>query len=488
MADDNKKQPEESFKDKTMRSIDNDTFDEKEIETARKDSESKPEVPRSSDQTQGLHDPSDNFDTETTDQREVNMTEENPDKPEKNSPISKWSSVGSRATRTRKPLVEPEFFEETEQLDPKTKKIVTRKKEDHLVRKIVLIVIATLVVLGAVLGFSLYNYVQAGLNPLDPDDSQLVQVEIPSGSSTRDIGDILEKDKVIRSGMVFNYYTRFNNITDFQSGYYQMSPDMTLDEISSLLQQGGTAEPVALSDAKITIPEGYDIPQIADSIAELTEGRISAEDFIAVMNDEAFFQRMLAQFPTLLTSASEAEGVRYRLEGYLFPATYNYYADETTAEGLAEQMITAMNDTLSPYYETIQNQGYTVQQVLTLASLVEREGVKQEDRRNIAQVFINRIGIDMPLQSDISILYALGEHKEVVTIEDTQVDSPYNLYLNTGYGPGPFDNPGVESIDAVLNPTPNNYYYFVADISTGEVYFAETFEQHQEYVDQYVNN
>lgn len=130
----------------------------------------------------------------------------------------------------------------------------------------------------------------------------------------------------------------------------------------------------------------------------------------------------------------------------------------------------------------------TVQEVLTLASLVEKEGSKEDDRKNIAQVFFNRLAVDMPLQSDISILYALGEHKELVTYEDTQVDSPYNLYVNTGYGPGPFNNPSEQSIKAVLEPTPNNYYYFVADINTQEVYFAETYDEHMRLVEKYVNN
>ena len=93
----------------------------------------------------------------------------------------------------------------------------------------------------------------------------------------------------------------------------------------------------------------------------------------------------------------------------------------------------------------------------------------------------------MPLQSDISILYALGEHKEVVTIKDTEVDSPYNLYTNSGYGPGPFDNPSQEAILAVLDPTKNENYYFVADISTGKVYYAKTYEEHMELVEKYVN-
>ena len=106
----------------------------------------------------------------------------------------------------------------------------------------------------------------------------------------------------------------------------------------------------------------------------------------------------------------------------------------------------------------------------------------------IAQVFFNRLAIEMPLQSDISILYALGVHKELVTYEDLEVDSPYNLYKNTGFGPGPFNNPGTSAIEAVLNPLDNSYYYFVADLKTGKVYFSETLEEHNVLVEQYVNN
>lgn len=156
-------------------------------------------------------------------------------------------------------------------------------------------------------------------------------------------------------------------------------------------------------------------------------------------------------------------------------------------EGLVTQMVNKSNDVLSQYYSVMTEKGLTVHQVLTLASLVEKEGVHDEDRRNIAQVFFNRLAADMPLQSDISVLYALNEHKTLLTIEDTKVDSPYNLYINKGYGPGPFDSPSEDAIKAVLYPNANSYYYFVADVDTGAVYFAETLEEHNALVDKYVN-
>ena len=358
-----------------------------------------------------------------------------------------------------------------------------RRKEDRVVRKIVYILTVGILIVAGILAISGYNYVSAGLKPLDKNDKKLVQVEVPSGSSNRQIGDILEEGEVIRDGMVFNFYTKFKNLTNFQAGYYQFSPNMTLDQISKELQQGGSAEP--LDDAsKLTVPEGYDVDKIASLVAKKTD--FKKEDFIKVMKDDKFFEQLKAQYPDLLTDAGNAKDVRYRLEGYLFPATYNVHKNRSL-EDLVTQMVDTTNQILTPYYSQIKEKGLNVQEVMTLASLVEKEGVTQSDRKKIAQVFFNRIEAQMPLQSDISILYALGEHKEVVTIKDTEVDSPYNLYTNTGYGPGPFDNPSQEAILAVLDPTENDYIYFVADISTGKVYYAKTYEEHMELVEKYVN-
>ncbi|EME8139994.1 endolytic transglycosylase MltG [Enterococcus durans] len=380
--------------------------------------------------------------------------------------------------------------EKKKNLSSDTTEVITqrknlRKKEDKIVSKIIMVIVLTLLIVGGVLGFTVYRYVDSGLKPLDASDDQLVQVEIPTGSSNKQIGEILEKDNIIKSGIVFNYYTKFKNMTGFQAGYYQMAPNMTLDEIGKELQEGGTSEPTEVADGKVVVPEGYDINQIASRVAKVT-GK-NEQEFLDLMKDETFFKELQQKFPDLLASASTAENVKYRLEGYLFPATYDYYK-KMSLKDLVIQMVNKTNTVLQPYFSTIKQQNHTVQEVLTLASLVEKEGVKESDRKNIAQVFYNRIAANMPLQSDISVLYALGEHKELVTYEDTAVDSPYNLYTNTGYGPGPFDNPSEASIKAVLEPTKNDYYYFVADIKTGDVYFAKTYEEHLELVDKYVNN
>ena len=145
---------------------------------------------------------------------------------------------------------------------------------------------------------------------------------------------------------------------------------------------------------------------------------------------------------------------------------------------LVNQMIDKTDQVLQPYYSSIKKKHLTVQEVLTLASLVEREGVKSKDRRMIAGVFFNRIKANMPLQSDISVMYALNKHKHSLTLKDIKVESPYNLYVHKGYGPGPFNNPSLDSISAVLNPIKSNYLYFVANLKTGKVYYNENYDEH----------
>lgn len=223
-----------------------------------------------------------------------------------------------------------------------------RKKEDKLVRKITISVLLIILIVGGVLIFNIYNYIVSSLEPLNAKSEQKVEVVIPNGSSNKAIGEILEKEKIIKSGMVFNYYTKFNNLTGFQAGTYQFSASMDLDAISEALKNGDVTEKTA--QAKLTIPEGYDIDQIGDVIAEKTA--FTKNDFLSIISDTDFFNTLLASYPSLLQSASEATDVRYRLEGYLFPATYNYYDDMTLKE-LVTAMVAKTDSVMSKYYTQI---------------------------------------------------------------------------------------------------------------------------------------
>ena len=141
-------------------------------------------------------------------------------------------------------------------------------------------------------------------------------------------------------------------------------------------------------------------------------------------------------------------------------------------------MIALRVSEMEKYSADIASKGYTIHQILTMASLVEREGVTKEDREKIASTFYNRLAVDMPLQTDISVLYARNEHKEMVTWKDLEEDSPYNLYTHKGLGPGPYNSPSDDAIIATIYPANTNYLYFFADIKTGKVFFTDNFDQH----------
>lgn len=372
-----------------------------------------------------------------------------------------------------------------------------RQKTNSLAGKIALCLITAIIIALLATGFFAYRYVDSSIKPLDSSSTEYITVDIPEGSGNKYIGQILEKAGVIKSATVFNYYTKFKNYSNFQSGYYNLQASMDLDEICELLKEGGTPQPEKPSLGKILVTEGYTIKQISEAVTKNSAKKnastpYSSEDFLKVVQDETFISKMAAKYPKLLSSLPSADQVTYRLEGYLFPATYSYYK-ETSMEDIVEEMISTMDSYMSQYYDTIAASGKSVNDVLTLASLVEKEGSTDDDRRNIASVFYNRMNNNMPLQSNIAILYAMGKLGEETSLAadasiDTSIDSPYNVYTNTGLMPGPVDSPSLAAIEATVNPASTDYYYFVADVKTGKVYYSENFDDHQANVEKYVNS
>ena len=348
-----------------------------------------------------------------------------------------------------------------------------RKKESKVTRNIVrfFVILLTIIVLGG--GAYGYYYVSSSLKPVDTKQTQTIEVEIPTGSSVKQIAKILEENKLIRNAKIFNFYIKFKNVAGFKAGFYQLSPSMTLDQILGQLADGGKDK--SANVAKVVVREGETLTGIAEEIEKST--KYSKDDFMNKVQEQAFIEQLIQKFPRLFKDAQKAKNVRYFLEGYLYPATYD--ADETkTLQMIIEEMVAKTDSILSKYYAKIAQGDYNVHEILTMASLLEKEGYKLDDRQKIASVFYNRLQKNMMLQTDISVLYALGEHKEVVTLKDLEVNSPYNLYRNRGMGPGPFNSPSEEAILAAIDPAQTDYEYFVADIQTKEVYFAKTYEEH----------
>ena len=369
-----------------------------------------------------------------------------------------------------------------------------KKKKSHL-KGFLVTVLILLILLGAG-GFFGLRYAESALQPVDPSSKQYMTVQIPDGSNAQEIGSTLEKSGVIKNGLVFTLYVKYKNYNELKSGYYNLQKSMSVEDVIKELQKGGTPEPQEVTLANLTIPEGYTLEQIAQTVGQLQgdfKEPLTAEAFLAKVQDETFIAQEVAKYPNLLASLpAKDSGVRYRLEGYLFPATYTI-KESTTVESLIDEMLAAMDKNLSSHYATIKEKNLTVNELLTIASLVEKEGAKTEDRKLIAGVFYNRLNLGMPLQSNIAILYAEGKLGQNISLSDdvaidTSIDSPYNVYTKVGLMPGPVDSPSLDAIESSINQTKSDYLYFVANVQDGKVYYSTTLEEHDRNVQEHINS
>ena len=373
-------------------------------------------------------------------------------------------------------------------------KPVKKKKKSRL-KGFLVTVLLLLILLGAG-GFFGLRYAESALQPVDPSSKQYMTVQIPDGSNAQEIGSTLEKSGVIKNGLIFTLYVKYKNYNELKSGYYNLQKSMSVEDVIKELQKGGTPEPQEVTLASLTIPEGYTLEQIAQTVGQLQgnfKEPLTAEAFLAKVQDENFIAQEVTKYPNLLESLpTKDSGVRYRLEGYLFPATYTI-KENTTVESLIDEMLAAMDKNLSSHYATIKEKNLTVNELLTIASLVEKEGAKTEDRKLIAGVFYNRLNLGMPLQSNIAILYAEGKLGQNISLADdaaidTSIDSPYNDYTKVGLMPGPVDSPSLDAIESSINQTKSDYLYFVANVQDGKVYYATTLEEHDRNVQEHINS
>jgi UPF0755 protein len=247
---------------------------------------------------------------------------------------------------------------------------------------------------------------------------------------------------------------------------------MTLPSIIESLKTGKIEQDAVF---QITIPEGKQLKEIAKIIAEKTNHK--EEDVFAKLNDREFIQALMNKYPDILTEEILAENIKYPLEGYLFPATYPFYKEDIKIEEIIMAMLGQTEKVISEYEGEMSERQYTAHQLLTFASLVEEEATEKLERNQIASVFYNRLDTGMPLQTDPTVLYAHGEHKDRVLYKDLEIDDPYNTYKNQGLTPGPIANAGAVSIEAVLHPAETDFLYFLATAS-GDVLFSKTLEEH----------
>jgi len=304
------------------------------------------------------------------------------------------------------------------------------------------------------------------------------EITFPQGAGVKEIGEILEEEKIIgQDWWVIYYVWRKGLKADLKAGTYKLKAGMTVKAIVEKITAGKVEEKKAAIE-KITIPEGFrntkitallkkEQPQLAEEFSRLADCRCLNQPQCDCDVFSADFS-ILQEIP---------RGVD--LEGYLFPDTY-FLSKNETGRSLIKKMLDNFQARTANLVEAQKNSKMSWHQVLTLASIIEREAVKKEDKKMVAGIFHNRLQAKMPLQSCATIAYAKNEDKIQFSFEDTQWESPYNTYLNVGLPPGPIANPGLEAIEAALFPTKTDYYFFLSNPDTGQMVYAKTLEEQNE--------
>ncbi len=330
-------------------------------------------------------------------------------------------------------------------------------------------IIYTLILFSA-WSFLAYLYVDYSLG--SPKRSEPVQLEIGSGTSTTAIGRMLKEQGLIRNDWFFSTYAWLTGKSKgLQAGVYQIPPEVDVNGIFDIITNGRQ------NTVAVTIPEGYTIEQIGEKLEQKT--KFSKEEFIQAVEEEEFNQDFLQKVP-------KDSQRRYRLEGYLYPSTYNI-PKTAKPEDVVQMMLGQFNNKMKEHgvMEQLQNKNLTLDKWVTIASIVEREGQAKQEFPKIAGVIYNRLNKNMRLQVDATIQYARGSQKARLSYDDLKLDSVYNTYKIEGLPPGAISNPGEKALLAALNPDKHAYLYYVTKKDgTGEHYFAETFEQHQRYIKQ----
>ena len=332
-------------------------------------------------------------------------------------------------------------------------------------KKLTLIAIVSIILvilIGALIAYE--------IGPYNRKNKKDIIIDIPSGSSVSNISNILYENKLIKNKVLFKLVVKLSNDShSIKAGKYLVNQTYSNKDIIELLISGK----VYNDGIKVTIPEGLTCNEIIDILVDKKIGNESKYKEL-VQNPSEFYEKY-----TFLK-----ENDIKSLEGFLYPDTY-YFSENDNEFKVLSTMISRFNSEYND--ELIKRQkelNMTLEQVVNMASIIEKEAVLDKDRPLIASVFYNRLKIGMPLQSDATIQYIFDERKQIVTYNDLKIDSPYNTYINKGLPPTPISNPGIKSIKAALYPEKTDYLYFVATIDGGNNY-STNYEDHLKYVKEY---
>jgi len=290
-------------------------------------------------------------------------------------------------------------------------------------------------------------------------------IEITEGEGVKEIGQKLEDAQLVKSKYYFDYYIwKTDSRGKIKAGKYELKGTMTVPEIVQVLSLGE----IVSNEVKVTFPEGTNAKGMAEI---LTRKGFDGDTFLA---DVKSGTGIATENYSFLKNAPPNSS----LEGFLFPDTYIFFKD-AKPEQIADRMLENFDEKLTAKMrEDIQNQGKSIFDVVTMASILEKEVRTADDMKIASGIFWDRIDAGMPLQSCATVAYVLGQEKKQYSIADTQTPSPYNTYLNKGLPPGPIDNPGMKSIEAAIYPIKTGYSFFLSDPATGKTIFSKTLEEH----------
>lgn len=284
---------------------------------------------------------------------------------------------------------------------------------------------------------------------------------VKEGMTTADIAVLLHEKKLVKDPAAFRLEARFKGLaTKLQAGPYQINGGLSNSQIVDVMVKG------RVKLLHFTVPEGYTVVKTAQKIE--AEGLGSAENFIAAAKNYAPYTYM----------QTDDTNVLFKAEGFIYPATYEIpvgLSEEKILEILVRQFDTEMQE--NKIVQLAEERGLKLRDVVNLAAMVELEAVYAEEQPKIAGVFLRRLAIGMPIQSDTTIQYLLGAQKEIITYDDLKIQSPYNTYQNPGLPPGPIGSPSLAAIKAVLAPEKTEYLYFVAE-KDGHHRFTKTYQEH----------
>lgn len=313
-------------------------------------------------------------------------------------------------------------------------------------------------------------YINFLSSAIEPNNDGVIFVEIPRGSITSDIAYILKEKDLIKSELYFEM--RIKNLghdSELKAGTYELSKNMDVDLIIKKLVDGNNK----VESVRFTIPEGYTIEQIADKLSE--QGLVDKQRFVQLSKEGNFDFEFINEIP-------DNNEIKYKLEGYLFPETYEIKLGATEEEYIEKMLSQFEKEWKSEWDNVIAKNGLTMHQIVTLSSIIEREVRVDDERPIVSGVFYNRLEDYWNLESCATVQYVLGKQKESLTYDDLEIKDPYNTYNNYGLPPGPIGNPGRLSLGAAVYPEDNEYYFFVTKKDdSGSHYFSRTYEEHLNY-------